>query len=260
MSATISVAHRHGDRAASLLDPVVSHDLGRSEAAARGAHPVRVAAVRVVAGYAVLTLALLGVGWLLVHPLSSSVGRWDDHVNAWFADHRNGFWNGITSFATRFLNTLPVIAIAVIAVLLLSARHRLREAAFLAVALVIEITVFLSVTFVVARPRPHVVRLDSTPATDSFPSGHTAAATVLFAGLAVIVTCCTRSRALRRLAFLLAALIAFLVGFARVYRGMHHPTDVLFGMLYGIGCLVVSALAVRAASTAVEARRERADA
>ena len=60
-------------------------------------------------------------------------------------------------------------------------------------ALLIEITVFLSVTFVVGAASPDVVRLNSTPATSSFPSGHTAAATVLFVGIAVIVMCCTRN-------------------------------------------------------------------
>jgi membrane-associated phospholipid phosphatase len=35
------------------------------------------------------------------------------------------------------------------------------------------------------------------------------------------------------------------VGFARVYRGFHHPTDVAFGYALGCAVLLVAVLAVR---------------
>ena len=107
---------------------------------------------------------------------------------------------------------------------------------------------FLSVTFVVARPRPDVHRLNSTPATSSFPSGHTAAATVLFVGIALIVACCTRNTLARAASAFVAAALVVAVGFSRVYRGLHHPTDVIVGILFGLACLACAALAVRAAT------------
>jgi undecaprenyl-diphosphatase len=115
----------------------------------------------------------------------------------------------------------------------------------LVLALALELAVFLSVTWVVARPRPDVVRLNASPSTSSFPSGHTAAATVLFAGLAIIITCCTPNMLLRVLSYVFAVAAALLVGFGRVYRGMHHPTDVMAGVVLGVGCLVVAVLVVR---------------
>jgi hypothetical protein len=33
---------------------------------------------------------------------------------------------------------------------------------------------------------------------------------------------------------------------SRIYRGMHHPLDVAMGLLLGVGCMVVAAVAVRA--------------
>ena len=61
--------------------------------------------------------------------------------------------------ATSSMNTVPVIVVAALLTGILVLRRRIREAAFLVAALVVEITVFLSVTFVVARPRPSVPRL-----------------------------------------------------------------------------------------------------
>ncbi|HEV7526039.1 MAG TPA: phosphatase PAP2 family protein [Acidimicrobiia bacterium] len=237
----------------SLLEPAPdAKTTGRAET-----HPIRSAAVTFAIGYAVLTVVMLGIGFLLTHTLASTVGRWDEHVNEYFARHRTGTWNDITKFATAAFNTTPVIVTAAIVAGLLALRHRFREAAFLVTALVLEITVFLPVTFAVARDRPAVPRMNSTPATSSFPSGHTAAATVLFVGIALIVTCCTRNRILRLATSLLGAVVATLVGFGRVYRGLHHPTDVIVGALFGLACLAVAAIAVRAYGRASAAKGSR---
>ncbi len=230
---------------------------GRRDRAASDTAPAWAAARVVAVGYVVVTLALLAVGLLLTHPLKGSVGAWDEHVNQWIAGRRREPFDTLTLWATRLCDTVPVIAIATIVAALMLLRHRWREALFLALALVVDITAFLSTTFVIGRPRPGVVRMNSTPETSSYPSGHTAAATVLFVGIAIIVTCCTAKRVARAASITLAAVLAVLVGFARVYRGLHHPTDVIVGLLFGAACLLVAARAVRAVSTMVAARPHR---
>lgn len=113
---------------------------------------------------------------------------------------------------------------------------------------------FLSVTFAVGRPRPDVARLNATPSPSSFPSGHTAAAMVLFVSIAIIIMCRTHSPFARGLGVVLAAIVATAVGFSRVYRGLHHPTDVFAGALFGLACVLVAGLAVRAGSMAADRR------
>lgn len=240
----------------SVLEPRIP-ETGADSVHPTEARPYRASLWVMLAGYTVLTLSLLAIGTLLTHALDASVGRWDEHVNQYLARHRTTTWNDITSVATAAFNTVPVVVGAVIVVGFLSLRRRFAEAAFLTLALVLEITVFLSVTFTVGRPRPDVLRLNSTPATSSFPSGHTAAATVLFVGIAVIVTCCTRHMLARVASGFLAGAVAVMVGFARVYRGLHHPTDVFVGLLFGLACLACAALAVRAARKVLAAQKRR---
>jgi undecaprenyl-diphosphatase len=211
-----------------------------------GAHRFRNAAYVAAVGYVALVILMLAIGLALTHLLDHSVGRWDESVNRWFADHRTPLWNSVTEGATWLVDTVPAIGVAFVITAVLAWRRRWREAAMLVLALALELGVFLSVTWVVARPRPDVVRLNASPSTSSFPSGHTAAATVLFAGLAIIITCCTANTLLRVSSYVFAVAAAVLVGFGRVYRGMHHPTDVMAGAVLGAGCLVVAVLAVRA--------------
>ncbi len=241
--------------AATLLEPSVTpaNDAADHDAAHPHRRSLRVAGI----GWLAIAAGLLVVGMLLTHALAGSVGEWDAHVNRSLASHRTPIWDDITKYATASFNTTPVVVGSIVLVGFLAFRHHLREAAFIALALLIEITAFLSVTFVVARPRPDVVRLNSTPSTSSFPSGHTAAATVLFAGLAIIVSCCTARTAVRAATGVLAVVVIAAVGFARVYRGLHHPTDVFVGVLFGLACLAVAALTVRAHGDAWRAVRTR---
>ena len=240
----------------SVLEPVGAPARGAPEAAAAG-HPHRKSLAIVAVGYGTITVVLLGIGMLLTHPLAHSVGGWDERVNEYFAARRTPVWNDITNIATAAFNTLPVIVAAAVLVAFLLVRRHVREAAFITLGLLVEITVFLSVTFVVARPRPDVVRMNSTPATSSFPSGHTAAATVLFVGIAVIVTCCTTRVLLRAASYVLAVAVVIAVGFGRVYRGLHHPTDVFVAVFFGLACLVVAGLAVRAHGDAWRADQKK---
>jgi undecaprenyl-diphosphatase len=56
---------------------------------------------------------------------------------------------------------------------------------------------------------------------------------------------------------LIVALPVF-VAWARMYRGMHHLTDSVAGVVLGLGALVVTVFAARAAGAAAD-RRDRID-
>jgi undecaprenyl-diphosphatase len=197
-------------------------------------------------GYLLTTISLLALGLVVTHALEGSLGHWDLEVNRWLVDHRDDTWNTATGAASWALNTVPVIMVAAVAIGALIWRHRLRQALVILFALTLEISVFLSVTFAVARPRPDVLRLNATPATSSFPSGHSAAALVLYGGIALAVSQCSRDRVIRVLVWSLAVATVVSVAFARVYRGMHHPSDVAVGAAFGVACLWCASSAVRA--------------
>jgi len=151
-----------------------------------------------------------------------------------------GAWNTATLVGTTLAQTETVIAVTAVVVLVLRWRlGRWRESLFLIAVMGGELAVFLSVTAVVHRARPPVARLDPAPPTSSFPSGHTAAAVALYGGIAILALWIYGRRPATVLASILLACVPVYVGFSRLYRGMHYPSDVLAGALLGGAWLII---------------------
>ena len=163
--------------------------------------------------------------------------------------------NHWTDYATKVADTFGILVVLLVAAIVLFVFRRRWEALFLVVALCLELATFLTVNSLVDRPRPDVVRLGSLPSTSSFPSGHTAAMVALYGGLAVVISVRFRSRIVRFASWIIALLATAAVGLARVYGGMHHPSDVVAGALLGFAVLGVAIVAVRAGQRAAAERQ-----
>jgi membrane-associated phospholipid phosphatase len=209
-------------------------------------HKVAVAAAVVVGGAAAVIAILVAVGLVITHPLAHPIGGWDDHINRWFVRHRTTTDNTITADFTLLANTMGIVAVAAVVALLAALRHHLRLAIGLVIALGVELSCFLLTNMIVARPRPSVSHVGSTPTTYSFPSGHVAATFVLYGGIAVMVTMVTRRPVLRILAWALPAILVPCVALSRIYRGDHHPTDTMAGLILGVAAVAIAFAAVRA--------------
>jgi undecaprenyl-diphosphatase len=222
----------------------------------RGHHPVTVAVVVAILGWVVLGVITVGLGLLLTHVLPhGSVGRWDENVNDWFVTQRTTMLNGITAVGTTIGSTMTVVAVAAVAVVVLAFRRLWQEIGLIVIALAVEVAVFLTATLMVSRPRPTVPRLDPAPPTSSYPSGHTAAALALWISLAIVISRHVKSAVVRALVWIVAVALPIFVGFSRLYRGMHHPSDVLASIPVGIGAILIAGLAVGTASAIVAIRR-----
>lgn len=218
-------------------------------AGTRSARPYVAALEAFVAAYVVLTVAMIGLG-VLIDRLGG-VRHWDVVVNRWFVRHRTGSFNTATAIGSHLAETVTVIALGLLIVLVLRRLHDRWGITFLAVALGLEVSVFLTVTLFVDRHRPPVPKLDTAPPTSSFPSGHTAAAVALYVGVVVLLSRRTRSPVHRAALVAASLVIPAVVGLSRLYRGMHHPTDIFAGVLLGVACLIIASVT----ATAVESRR-----
>lgn len=198
---------------------------------------------RVVVLLAVLYGVLVGIGLLLTRVLErSALVREEDEFNKALAEGRTPTMNDVTYFLSGLGNTGAIIgAMLVVAVALRLASGKWTMSVFLVLAVSAQALVFLLVTLTISRRRPDVRKLDDSPPTSSFPSGHTGAATALFLASALLVLWYVRRRWVKILGLTLLVAVPLLVAYGRLYRGMHHPTDIVGAYLNGITCITIAA-------------------
>ncbi|BBH71076.1 hypothetical protein ACTI_77610 [Actinoplanes sp. OR16] len=206
---------------------------------------VKQAAKSIVLPIGALLVFLIGLGLLLTH----QAAHWwpltvEDGVNREFAADRTASLTELSGWTSNVANTGWIIAVtAVVAVILRLVLHRWRESIFLCLAVTAQALVFYFTTLAIDRPRPDVQRLDQSPPTSSFPSGHTSASVALYLGLALLLAGLARHTWLKALCWLLV-LVPISVALSRVYRGMHHPSDIVAAFINGTTCVIVMSRAI----------------
>ena len=194
-----------------------------------------------VYGFVVLAAAMLALGGLAhVFVFETAIGEVELEWTRWIADNRVGPLDTVAPVGSALSDTWTVIGMAFGASSMLWAGGRRSQACLLPVGLALELSVFLSVSTIVGRDRPDVVTLGSVPSTSSFPSGHVAAAVVLYGGLVLIAASLSPSRTVSRIGVVFASIAVVFVASARVYEGVHHPTDVIGGAILGAGALLAA--------------------
>jgi len=199
--------------------------------------------------FLLFAVAWSALGWLLTRRLSDTwLLHLDQSIATWFVDQRTPTLNSLSFIGSMLADTVvKVVVTAIVAIAMLIRWRRWLEPLMVVVPLVLEAMSFITITTIVDRPRPDVLRLDSSPVGSSFPSGHMAAAAA-YSAIVVVIFWRTRSHWLRYTAVAVAALLPILVGLARMYRGMHYFTDIIMGALLGGASVLVTALVLRHAA------------
>ena len=148
----------------------------------------------------------------------------------------NGFLNSLMPALTDFGS---FVAWGILCGLIyLFGGNRSRKIAILGLAaLILGNVVVYVLKYVVAEPRPFLVlsnvhQLVSESEVYSFPSGHSASSFAVATVLGLKYSLNFKNKRFR----LIYPLIAFaaLIGFSRVYIGVHYPLDVVFGAFIGV--------------------------
>ena len=218
---------------------LVPPDLAHSTKPDRGT-AIRGVLLRAVAPGVVLWLAIVGFGAVLSGPLKAW-DRSESTLSRSLQETRTSTWDSVTGLWSHVGNTEVIIGVCVLAVALLWWRTRRWWFAVIpAIAISLQATIFVTASAVVGRARPDVPHLDPAPPTSSYPSGHVGASMALYASLAIMATGIERVW-LRRTVIGVCSVLPALVAYARLYRGMHHLSDVVVGAINGLACAALAA-------------------
>ena len=190
-----------------------------------------------LAGFAAVTVTAFALAWVFpVWPgdeaLLLAAQRWQSPLLT------------VAVKGLTYLGWYPVAAgLSLVAVVSLLAQRYSLDALLLAIV-VSSALMTHPLKALLGRPRPDYAIIDPMPHSMGFPSGHAAFALILGGMVGYLV--CQRSENpwLRRCMVAGLGLLVCGVGASRVYLGVHWPSDVLGGYLYG-GLVLLAAVRLR---------------
>ncbi len=147
-------------------------------------------------------------------------------INAHFPDWLYGPMLVVTTLGYYWF-VLPLLAVATV---LFYRKRRRISAVLLPVATLGGMVLTTVLKSVFERARPDLFESGYTASFYSFPSGHATIAVGFYGTLTLLLA--MRLAGLRRWAVVaLGTALVLLIGFSRLYLGVHYPTDVLAGFL-----------------------------
>lgn len=164
-------------------------------------------------------------------------------VDHWITEHisfmRSTLADRTMVAVTRFggRDVLPLGAVAAIGLFLAMRRYILAAGFLIANAGGYLLVIILKATFQRERPFTEYAHLEVRGF--SYPSGHAMMAVIFYGMLAYFLIRAVDSRRLRVFIVCAAALIVIMIGFSRIYLGVHYISDVAAGFAGGLSWLSV---------------------
>jgi undecaprenyl-diphosphatase len=200
-----------------------------------------VVGLELLTGLAILTASAWIFGWM-VEDVAEGDTRVDHRFANWLHEHATP---GLTTFfenVTR-LGNVPTLVVVVVVTVIVLWRKRLWDDLVLMVLATVGaevITIGLKQGF--ARERPFFPDPLASESSYSFPSGHASVSLAVYATLGFIVARHLRNRWAQIAALAGAATLVLLIGFSRLYLGVHFLSDVVAGFSLGLAWLTLCAI------------------
>ena len=210
-----------------------AHVRSRLAAVARRADGLTVTVAVLVAGAATFVFAALAEGVMEGGELTSA----DRPVLDWLIAHRSGGLTAALRIVTDLGSTGVLSVMGLLVAGTVARRTRSwRPVVFLATIAVGSSLLTVATKTLIGRGRPPAATALVGANGFAFPSGHALNTAAVVGACAVVLWTYRRTRVWSTAA---AVVLILLVGFSRLYLGVHWLTDVLAGVALGIGWLAV---------------------
>ncbi len=130
-----------------------------------------------------------------------------------------------------FLGSAVTLITLTIGLILLSKNKR--DSKYIAVNLTLVFLLNRIIKFIIARPRPQILRLVQESGY-SFPSGHAMVAMGFYGFLIYLIYMNIKNKKIKYPLIIFLSILILLIGISRIYLGVHYATDVIGGFVIGI--------------------------
>ena len=186
-------------------------------------------------------IPIIIVIFVLLFFLINGIYRTDTHILNYIRNFVNDDLTTFMKFITSFCSPVVMITIAIILVIILK-RKNITVLIFGNMIFVIILNFILKLIFSRQRPLSYMLIDESGY---SFPSGHSMVG-IAFYGMIIYITYKLVKKVwLRRIFTISLAVLIALIGFSRIYLGVHYPSDVIAGFAFGYMFLILFFLIAR---------------
>jgi undecaprenyl-diphosphatase len=195
------------------------------------------AAAWLAVGLAVSAFVVWAFFELADEVLEGDSRAFDRAVLLWIHDNVPDWWNEPMRLVTAFGYYYLVVPLLAVAVFVFYRRGWQLSAVLLVVSTGGSVVLTTVLKGVFQRTRPELFDSGYQASFYSFPSGHATVAVGFYGMLTVILAYRLRGAA-RWAVAACGLLLVLLIGFSRLYLGVHYPTDILAGYLSALLWLV----------------------
>jgi undecaprenyl-diphosphatase len=167
-------------------------------------------------------------------------GPGDLEIEPWFQSFSGPVLVSIMALISYLFSGWPLTIMVIVVCLLVARSWSWLDAITLALAAVLS-TLDSVFKLAVNRPRPSaaLVQVFAHETGKGFPSGHAMASILILGFLLYLIVAHVHGRALKVISWIFFPLLIITIGSARIFLGVHWPSDVIGGYLIGAVFLII---------------------
>lgn len=197
---------------------------------------------RLIASVVVAAGFLLFFGWLAEEVFEGDTRIFDETIRNFVHEFSSPFVTLLMIFFSLLGSPLFLVVLGIMTAAAFSYFKDKRSIVLFLITMAGEIVLEFALKLYFGRVRPAAFFDYPLPASYSFPSGHAFGSLCFYGILAWLVTRKLKSYSAKIMLFISSALLILLIGFSRIYLGVHYPSDVLAGYAAGLFWVGVVAL------------------
>lgn len=183
----------------------------------------------------ILTISLILFTIITYAIFNDKINAIDQNIHSYILNLRN---DNLTSILITITNISSAYALIVLSILLLLIMKKKKLPLLISLNLIISFISNQIAKQIFTRPRPIGINLIEETGY-SYPSGHAMISMAYFGFIAYLIYKYVKNKLIKTIVISSIFLLIILIGFSRIYLGVHYLSDIIGGFLLSIAYLMI---------------------